>query len=216
MNNKIEIITGRKGQGKSVLAYHHARLARAGVAIFDPNAQFGIGRISSDPITFAGDLDQPGNLVVYRASGDVWNDFFDFFNVIFSRRDLAIVVDEASLLGSPQRIHPELDKLLRLGRTKGLDIFLTAHRPQDLHGITFSLADTFCFFHTTHPRDLEKIESYTSSELAARVQQLAKHQFVCWTVEAEDFYVNTNPADWRERIATERTEPKKEEVKVDG
>lgn len=214
--NKIEIITGRKGQGKSGLAYHHARLARAGVAIFDPNAQFDIGLISSDPDSFKTSLDEPGNLVVYRAAGDVWRDFTDFFNVIFARRELAIVVDEASLLGSPQRIHPELDRLLRLGRTKELDVFLTAHRPQDLNGIAFSLADSYCFFHTTHPRDQEKIESYTSPELAERVKGLGPHEFVCWSVEAENFYVNKNPADWRERITIERGHQKTKEVTVNG
>ena len=216
MTNKIEIITGRKGQGKSGLAYHHARLARAGVAIFDTNAQFDIGNISWDPISFEASLDEPGNLVTYRCAGDVWDGFSDFFNVIFQRRELAVLVDEVSLLGSPQRIHPDLDKLLRLGRTKELDVFLTAHRPQDLHGIAFSLADSFCFFHTIHPRDLEKIESYTSPEFAARVQQLATHHFACWSVEAEQFYVNTNPADWREYITPERVEKSKEEVNANG
>jgi hypothetical protein len=216
VSNKIEIITGRKGQGKSVLAYHHARLARSGVAIFDPNGQFEIGRVSSDPVSFEETLDEPGNVVVFRAAGNVWDDFDNFFTVIFARRDLAVLVDEASLLGSPQRINPSLDKLIRLGRTKGLDVFLTAHRPQDMHGICFSLADTYCFFHTTQPRDLEKIEAYTSSELANRVQQLGKHQFVCWSVEAESFYVNTNPADWRETISTDRGESKRTEEKVYG
>jgi hypothetical protein len=214
MNNKIEIITGRKGLGKSSLAYHHARLDKPGVAIFDPNAQFSIGRISSTPIQFHESLDEPGNLVVYRSIGNVWDDFADFFEIIFARRDLAVIVDEASLLGSPQKIHPDLDKLIRLGRTKELDIFLTAHRPQDLHGITFSLADSYCFFHTTHPRDLEKIESFTSAELAARVQQLAGRSFACWSVENEQFYVNTNPADWREEIA--RPEKSTEEVHAHG
>lgn len=212
--NKIEIVTGRKGQGKSCLAFHHARLARAGVAIFDPNAQFSIGRVSSDPESFEADLNETGNVVVYQAFGDVWEDFADFFRVIFERRALAILVDEASLLGSPQRIHPDLDKLLRLGRTKELDVFLTAHRPQDMHGITFSLADSLCFFHTTHPRDLDKIESYTSPEVRARVQQLTTHRFICWSVEQEKFYVNTNPADWREDIAPVRAGKLNQEVSI--
>jgi hypothetical protein len=216
MNTKIEIITGRKGQGKSGLAYHHARLARLGVAIFDPNAQFDLGTVSDNPADFEASLDGEGNVVVYRSVHNVEDDFAAFFECIFRRRELAVVVDEASLLGSPQRIDENLDKLIRLGRTKELDVFLTAHRPQDMNGIAFSLADVYCFFHTTHPRDLERIENFTSPECAARVKELALHHFVCWSVEAEDFYVNTNPADWKEEIEPARETQTHQEVTSNG
>jgi hypothetical protein len=216
MNTKIEIITGRMGMGKSGLAFHHARLARVGVAIFDPNAQFSNGTVSNNPEDFEESLNAAGNVVIYRSAGKVDQDFADFYECIFRRRELAIVVDEASLLGSPQRIDENLDKLIRLGRTKGLDIFLTAHRPQDMNGIAFSLAVSYCFFHTTHPRDLERIENFTSPECAARVKELAQHHFVCWSVEEEDFYVNTNPEDWREHIDPVRRVQTQEEVSSNG
>jgi hypothetical protein len=216
MNTKIEIITGRKGQGKSGLAYHHARLTRFGVAIFDPNAQFSIGRVSDNPAALEDSLDSTENVVVYRSTHNVEDDFAAFFECIWRRRELAVVVDEASLLGSPQRIDENLDKLVRLGRTKELDIFLTAHRPQDMNGIVFSLADSYCFFHTTHPRDLERIENFTSPECAARVRELGLHQFLCWSVEAEQFYVVTNPADWKEEIFPARETRISEEVLDNG
>jgi DNA helicase HerA-like ATPase len=202
--NKIEIVTGRKGQGKTSLAYHRARLSRRGVAVFDPNAQFRIGSIVRDAACLSVAMDDPAvTLVVFQPHGEVWADFEQFQQTIFGKREIAVIVDEASLLGSPQRISPALDQLIRLGRTKDIDIFLTAHRPQDLNGIVFSLADTFCFFHTTHPRDLQRIEDFTSAELRERVQQLGPHEFACWSVEAEQFFVNTAPEGWREQIAPE-------------
>ena len=82
MNTKIEIITGRKGQGKSGLAYHHARLARVGVAIFDPNAQFSIGTVSDNPAQFEESLDADGNVVVYRSVHNVEDDFAAFVECI--------------------------------------------------------------------------------------------------------------------------------------
>lgn len=216
MNSKIEIITGRKGQGKSGLAYHHARLSRLGSAIFDPNAQFSIGIVSDDPAQFEDSLDGESNVVVYRSAGNVEEGFAAFFECVWRRRELAVVVDEASLLGSPQRIDENLDKLIRLGRTKELDVFLTAHRPQDMNGIAFSLADSYCFFHTTHPRDLERIENFTSPECSARVRELGKHHFLCWSVEAEQFYEVTNPADWKEEIDPARETRISQEVVHNG
>ena len=215
MSSKIEIITGRPGQGKSGLAFHHARLAKVGVAVFDPSAQFAIGEISRDGAGFEESLDSGERVVVYQSFGNVEKDFAQFFECVFRRRDLAVIVDEASLLGSPQWLDENLDKLIRLARHKDLDVFLTAHRPQDLNGICFSCAKIFCFFHTSHPRDLEKIEGYTSVECAARVKELTTHHFVCWSVEDDGFFVNTNPSDWREDIKPERKEIT-QEVSSDG
>lgn len=218
INNKIEIITGRKGQGKSSLAYHRARLANKGVVIFDPNGQFAIGRTVHTAHDLAQALNEPASPVVFQPTGGVADGFAEFFDVIFTRRRISVVVDEASLLGSPQRIDENLDKLIRLGRTKQLDVFLTAHRPQDFHGIVFELADAYCFFHATHPNSLRRIEEFTSEKASARVQQLSRHQFLCWSVETESFYVNTQPEGWREEISPE-PEPEldeEEEVYRDG
>jgi hypothetical protein len=202
--NKVEILTGRKGQGKTSLAYRRAKLARRGVVVFDPNAQFGIGAIVRDPALILPAMDESGtetgNLIVFQPQGDVWEGFDVFVQAVFEKREIAVLVDEAWLLGSPQRISPALDQLTRLGRTKDIDVFLTAHRPQDLNGIVFSLADSYCFFHTTHPNDLARIEHFTSAALRERVQQLGRHEFACWSVEEEKFYVNADPEGWREEI----------------
>lgn len=206
IQNQIEIVTGRKGQGKSTLAYHRARLARRGVVIFDPNFQFGIGRLVHSGPELAEALEQDLSPVVYQPYVDVWKNFETFVAVVFTKQGISVLVDEASLLGSPQRIHPELDSLIRLGRTKELDIFLTAHRPQDLNGIVFSLADAYSFFHTTHPRDLERIEEFTNEAARLRVKELGPHQFLHWSVELESFYVNASPDGWREQIKPEAPE----------
>ena len=191
--NSIEIVTGRKGEGKSSLGYHHARLASRGVAVFDPNLQFSIGVPVHNQRALLEALAQNETPVVYQPLGDVGDGFAEFQEGIFTRRQIAVLVDVESLLGSPQRMEPALVGVIRLSRTKEIDVVLTAHRPQDLNGIVFSLADTYCFFHTTHPRDLERIESFTSEKARARVEILALHQFLCWSVQSESFYVNTDP-----------------------
>jgi hypothetical protein len=201
--NLIEIVTGRKGEGKSSLSYHRARLARRGVAIFDPNIQFTIGAVVHDQGALLEALAGTETPVVFQPLGDVSEGFVDFQEGIFTKRQIVALVDEASLLGSPQRIDPALDRLIRLSRTKEIDVILDAHRPQDLNGIVFSLADFYCFFHTTHPRDLERIESFTSAKARARVEQLGQHEFLCWSVATESFYVNTDPKGWREEISPE-------------
>lgn len=208
IRNEIEIITGRLGQGKSSLAYHKARLARRGVVVFDPNFQFGNGAIvhSGPALLAALSNPEPVTPVIYQPAVDVWANFQEFADVVFTRRQIAVLVDESSLLQSPQKIHPALDSLLRLGRTRELDVFLTAHRPQDMNGIAFSLAHVYCFFHTTHPRDVERIRDFTNEAAAERVQGLPLHHFLSWSVELEEFYVNASPEGWREEIEPQSVE----------
>lgn len=216
MSSKIEIITGRPGQGKSCLAFHHARLSKFGVAIFDPSAQFDIGDVSRNPEDFEESLDGGENLVVYQSFGKVEEDFEEFHRSVFRRRELAVVIDEVHLLCGSNWIDENLEKLVRLARHKELDLFLTAHRPQDLNGVCYSCAQSYVFFHTSHPRDLEKIEAYTSPECAEKIKTLPQHHFVCWSVLDNEFYINTNPADWREQIKPDSRARIQEEVQSNG
>lgn len=195
----VSAIFGRRGKGKSTLAYHHAKRLNRGVLIYDCNAQFTIGRVVDDLSDLHEAFERDESPIVFRPD-NVERDFGPFAQIVWGCHDVSLIVDEASLLQSPQGIHLWLDKLIRLGRDREITVITTQHRPQDSHGIVMSLAMDMFFFRTTHPKDLSRIEDHTTEEVRQKVEKLEGFQYLHWSVEEETFYVNDDPASWRIQI----------------
>jgi hypothetical protein len=140
----------------------------------------------------------------------VWREFFEFGDVVWELEGSAIIVDESSFLQNASGIHPRLDRLVRLGRTRELTVFTTQHRVQDAYGIYLTLATDYYFFQATHPKDLERIEEHTSEEARRRVERLRGQEFLHWDVSEASYCVILDSQSWREEI---HVAPAREEVK---
>jgi len=221
VKRKIAAGFGRSGLGKSTLAYNLAKQhsppvlvsrepgedeavhVRGGVIVFDPNAQYDNGLVVSS----LRDLEQAHDWrmviegpLIYRPHDDVWREFFDFADLCWELEGTSVIVDESSFLQNASGIHPRLDKLVRLGRTREISIFTTQHRVQDAYGIYLTLATDYYFFQTTHPRDLERIEEHTSEEARRRVERLRAQEFLHWDVAEACYSVILDSDSWREDI----------------
>lgn len=195
---------GRRGKGKSTLAFHQAkRLDVGGVLVFDPNAQFANGPVVETVEALAAVVNDDESPAILRPD-HVKEDFARFSDFIWlmfqegdpANRGVAVIVDEASLLQSPQGIHDWLSKLIRMGRGRGIALLQTMHRPQDANGITLSLASDLFFFHTTKALDLDRIERETNPGVRAAVERLRGFEYLHYSIEADAHIVHRDAASW--------------------
>jgi DNA helicase HerA-like ATPase len=209
----IEVITGRMGEGKSGLAYYLARREHRGIFVFDPTEAFGIGTIVNSPSTLVEAAEKKSNVpIVYRPDGKIEEEIDRFCIAVQNFRDVSVIVDEAALVSSPHSIPDELARLVRRSRRLEIALYITAHRPQDLHGLFFSLGHNYKFFNTTFTRDLVRIAEYSSEDLAERVKGLPKHFYASWSVEQNNFFVNSDPKSWRTDISGSEESSRSEKI----
>jgi hypothetical protein len=207
--SKLVANFGRRGKGKTSLAYFQAAKDGSGLAIFDPTHGFQIGAIVSSGVDFENALDGQISPVVFQVSDSeirkdaVESDFAEFVHAIKLRQGISVIVDESSYLQSPNWIAPALDDEIRCGRRRKHDVYFTQHRMADCNGLLLSLVTEFNFFETKHPKDLERIAEYCSARIAAAVADLKDFEFLHYDVENGQAYVNVEPEFWRVNLAPE-------------
>ena len=83
-----------------------------------------------------------------------------------------LFVDELWQWSNSRRpVPPELENVIRTGRTEGLELLSATHSPREYHELIRSQATEFIAFNTIEPAQLESIEPYWSGvEAAARLQ----------------------------------------------
>lgn len=204
-------IYGRGGEGKTSLAYSRARLKCARVAVFDPSKKFPYGIVVQPGDDF--DLAfQETDTIVCRCDFDVEEIFDAFENQVFACGNLGLVVDESSLLQSPNYMNRHLERVIRMGRHQDIRVWITQHSPRDSFRTMRSLPTSQVFFKLTDSADLEKCAEYTSKEAAARVHDLGPFCFLEWTPDASSYAVHTDPASWK--ISEERPRDESEEREI--
>jgi hypothetical protein len=205
--SRIIANTGRRGKGKTSLAYWEARELNAGVAVFDTTQSFSIGRIVQSRAELESAIDEDVSPIVFQPQNEalaadfVERSFAEFITPLRNVRRISIVIDESSYLQSPNWIAPALDDELRCGRRREHDVIFTQHRIQDCNGILLSLVSDFRFFQTKHPRDLDKIAEIAGARVAGMVADLRDFEFLGYSVERESAYVHCRPDVWRVAIA---------------
>jgi hypothetical protein len=214
--SRIIANTGRRGKGKTSLAYWEANQLNAGVAVFDTTQSFAAGQIVRNRAEMEKAIDGEISPIVYQPENHalendfVERQFAEFIIPLKNVRGISVVVDESSYLQSPNWIAPALDDELRCGRRREHDVIFTQHRIQDCNGILLSLVSHFRFFQTKHPRDLERIEEIAGARVAALVQGLKDFEFLGYNVESETAYIFDKPDVWRmagEEIPQAETSP---------
>ncbi len=77
-----------------------------------------------------------------------------------------------------------LGKLIRTGRHRQIDITWTAQRASECARTLTSLTDEFVLFSQTEPRDLDAIAARCGDEVARKVAELGRHDYITWDVGA--------------------------------
>ncbi|HLZ12542.1 MAG TPA: hypothetical protein VKP58_08140 [Candidatus Acidoferrum sp.] len=209
--SKLVANFGRRGKGKTSLAYHQASRLGRGVCVFDPTESFSIGTIVSSREDFETALDLEISPIVFQVrdaatrKDAIEQDLLSFVQTIKYIRDIAVLIDETSYVQSPQWTASAFDDEVRVGRRRRHDVYFTQHRIADCNGILLSLVTEFNFFQTKYSRDLDRIAEICGDRIAGLVSQLGEHDFLHYDVEQENSYINVEPDSWRVSLSPEVT-----------
>jgi hypothetical protein len=184
MHNKIILVIGPKGSGKShkvgELLEEYERLAVFDIvheSIYDKCTQF-----QGKPREFAQAINPSVEefRVVYRPvlievqdNGLVDSpELAPFINLCFKRGNMCMVIDEAHLLCNSRNCPKELMIANLIGRHRKLSMILVAQSFSGIHPAIRKNADEFYFWKIIEPSDLDGIKDRCGSDVRDQVQDL--------------------------------------------
>jgi predicted AAA+ superfamily ATPase len=160
----LQAIVGRRGTGKTSLAWWTARRSRAArILILDYKGDF--GGLASER--------------VYVRRFIVDRDVFEFCELAWEladRRSRTLVLfDEVACYGKD---NPFISYLYRMGRDWNIDILAVAHRFYDLPKYVRTLSDRFSVFQIIEPTDLNYLARYLPDFQVKTILNLSPFTFV--------------------------------------
>lgn len=182
-------IFGKRRQGKSTLALALAVTWHNRVVVFDPNDQMPIIKSISVGELSAWLESHPdnGTFQFVRVgpfdTEEVPDEFANFSAVLFERRGISVIIDEAHMLQGGNSLDPNLDRWNRRS-TADVAVIQTTHRIVDAHPDSRYHADHVFFFYAFLTRELKTIRENFGDAVAVEVPKLKPHQLVHWMKEA--------------------------------
>ena len=106
-------------------------------------------------------------------------DFDRVCNAVYACRGLTFAVDEVDLFTSPTFIPRPLDKVISLGRHRGISLWVASRRPKEIHSLIRSQANRVMSFAQTEPADLEWCRQVMGSQ-ADELPGLGQYKSLTW------------------------------------
>jgi hypothetical protein len=181
----LAVIIGRRRQGKSTLALSLALSREKTVVVFDPNDQYGnLELITNLPDWLANANEKSvGRIVPIDPLAD-WQTIAETLDGgRWAWGEYVLLLDECSMLMSPQKIDPALERYARTS-PKDVDVILTTHRTVDVHTLF---------------RALETIADNMGSDIARASMSLPNfHLIHFWlsTGGTPEWEIWDKPSDW--------------------
>jgi hypothetical protein len=205
----LDFVLGRRGHGKTTLAYYLARQARR-ILVFDPRGGIRHAEASehSDVATNPMQLRKGVNFLL---TGDLTELIFTPDEdpktgfVLFCREaarlmrnvprglSTAVLIDEVRQTETADK---NFDWMLRCTDINQFRIILTGHRPKDVPADIRAIGNRWMLFRFTLPIDFDVIKDHTSPEVAARVRQLGPREFVLWDDSKDGLEFFGKPGAW--------------------
>lgn len=177
MTNKITVILGRKGSGKTYLA-NKLSLGYTKIVICDPLNDYIGGHIFS---TFP-EFESQFNDLYFRDSFRVIakfttdDDFDQLFTFLFNYRNFAILIDETDMFAAYNSVLPSVKRLISYGRHRSIDLIMISRRPYELNRLVTSQADLIITFKQTEKRDIDFMATLGIDP--GQVAGLEKYKFI--------------------------------------
>jgi hypothetical protein len=192
LQNRIVAIIGRKGSGKSTMLAERLKTADR-LVVFDPLGEH-VGKKGWLPNEL-GSLPELESFMLWNrkrgqfAAGYVPGEELEeevegVAGILYQRGNLVFGIEEVPLICSASYLPPVLGKLIRTGRHRQIDIAWTAQRASECARTLTSLTDEFVLFSQTEPRDLDAIAARCGEDVARRVAELGRHDYITWDVGA--------------------------------
>lgn len=158
----ISYIAGKKGFGKTQFVRRKIIPSKKRVIVLD-SLGFEYPYLTTETIfdfseTLAKNFKNDFFRITYNPFDDHQKEFFQMSLHFF---DVLLIIEEADLYCSPSSIDESLDRLIRYGRHRKIDLCFVSRRPAEVHRNVTAQADEIISFRQTEPRDLEYFKKLT-------------------------------------------------------
>lgn len=177
--NKIIVILGRKGTGKTTLAKKIISLQKR-IFIIDVLDEYdGLDCQDMDLTYFF-----KNERFRLKIVPDEKFDLDSYLDKLWKFENYYLVLDEIGIWQSPNYISTKLLKFIRLGRHKNINMIMIGRRPAEIHRDITALADEFYFFQIREPRDIEYVKAYISADekFIDEIRKLQKYIYMKYDV----------------------------------
>lgn len=192
--NEVVTILGKKGMGKTTyaLGIFRARVRAGGSAIWidrtgKAGAELEAGGFARTVDTVRGfnrellgslERGEPLRVAVNLGWGEdhnpLWRRIYQFGRVL-------LVLDDPSSLMKYNRIDPDLEELVELGRNQEVDIVTTVRRPPELHGSLKNATDVAVTFRQGTPHYAREVAGtwfHSLQDAESRILELPKFHYL--------------------------------------
>lgn len=184
------VIIGPRRAGKSTLALAFAGTKSSTIVIWDPNGQYclpGLQTVSPSAIgqwVEETSQDEQSDMAICRMGPfeddeEIEEQFGVMAGQLSQHRGYALIIDEASMLQSPQRMHRSLQRFLRRS-TADTWIIQTSHRAYELGQLTRQLCDDMIVFRTDSKRERDYLDENYLQGMGERASNVKDREFVHW------------------------------------
>jgi hypothetical protein len=164
IDGKLNLILGRRGQGKTLLGYSlfiGAKKQSFFISTFNPVYINKNVKVIKSVNEFLKDPEQYQK-IYFSFSQD--NDFELIFNTLSKQQNINIFIDEISMWVNSYKVNDSISYMVKYGRTYSLNLFLIARRPQEFNPLLMSQADCLLAFNIQNVRDLDYLNrSYSEN-----------------------------------------------------
>jgi len=174
LNNYIITIIGRKGCGKTTLAKELLTLTEKPIVIIDTIKEYTIGL--DIYITNLHKYFRRHRFII-RLTPENEPELNRILNFVYTKGNCQVLIDEAGYWQTPYYCPAGIDRILRYGRHKGIDIIQVVRRPAELNRLSTAMTDVFYVFKTTEPKDLEYL-GRIDSRLPELVKNLDRYEYI--------------------------------------
>ena len=185
---KVQLVIGKRGSGKSVLAQHLIGDAER-LVVFDIMSEYGNGvTFDSEDIpclvAFWRQVYKGSFRIVYRPI-DPKVEIEWLAEAVYVLGDLTFVVEEIDSVCTPYDVPWAMRQVIQRGRHKNIQLIGVTPAPFGIHRDLTRQAKDLFIFSTNEPRDIQYLRGLLGEKIEPALAGLGKYEFVHWTQESE-------------------------------
>jgi len=189
MKNTLTGIFGHKGSGKTYHAMAAFRASRRAIA-FDTLGEYRAGLVTDSRKDLLDFVEKNKTFRVAFKPGtgaQLISDFNFAADAVYELGDCDFYVEEIDYFCAPNFNEPGLDKLIRYGRHRGINVIYTARRFQEVSRHLTAQSDVFVMFRIAEPVDLDAIRKRFGRKISQKIRHQKGHESTRIVVEEFEY-----------------------------
>lgn len=191
MQNNFVTVLGRTGYGKTFLIRERLLQHYKRLIIFDtmndfkpepPTTVIDVLTVANFEATINSLMDYETEDFTIRIAAKQLAVYCDILDIIVNNefKGVTLILDEIDKFANPSSIEQSLYNLYNVGRHFEINIIAASRRPNQVHRIITSQSHLLVLFHTNEPRDLAYLREYANKEIANRVKELKRYEYIIY------------------------------------